>query len=39
MMTRIVGAPRELVKIGAAVSVSFTSVGDNLTLPYFRLVE
>lgn len=39
LMTRIIDAPREQVKIGAAVTVSFTNVGENLTLPYFRLLE
>lgn len=39
MMTRIVDTPRERVSIGAPVQVTFTSVGEDLTLPYFRLVE
>ncbi|MGO8948958.1 MAG: Zn-ribbon domain-containing OB-fold protein [Ktedonobacterales bacterium] len=39
MMSRIVDAPRERVTIGAAVSVTFESMGEELTLPYFRLVE
>jgi uncharacterized OB-fold protein len=39
MMSRIIDAPRERVVIGAAVSVTFASVGEELTLPYFRLVE
>ncbi len=39
MMTRIIDAPREDVSIGASVQVTFTSVGEDLTLPYFRLVE
>jgi uncharacterized protein len=37
MMTRIIGAPRERVKIGASVGVTFASVGEGLTLPYFQL--
>lgn len=39
MMSRIVDAPRERVAVGAAVSVTFEQVGEDLTLPYFRLVE
>jgi uncharacterized protein len=39
MMSRIIDAPRERVTIGAAVSVTFESIGEELTLPYFRLVE
>jgi len=39
MMSRIVDAPRELVAVGVAVSVTFEAVGEDLTLPYFRLVE
>lgn len=41
MMSRIVDAPRERVTIGAAVQVTFEKgIGEeNLTLPYFRLVE
>jgi uncharacterized OB-fold protein len=39
MMTRIISATRERITIGAAVQVSFTPVGENLTLPYFRLIE
>ncbi len=39
MMSRVVDAPSERVTIGAAVSVTFESIGDELTLPYFRLVE
>lgn len=39
MMTRIIEAPREQIRVGAAVTVVFTSVGEDLTLPYFRLVE
>lgn len=38
MMTRIVGAPREQVTIGAAVHVTFTPVGEGVTLPYFQLI-
>jgi len=39
MMSRIIDAPRERVTIGAAVSVTFAAIGEELTLPYFRLVE
>lgn len=39
MMTRIVDAPRERITIGATVHVTFASLGENLTLPYFHLVE
>ena len=39
MMSRIVDAPRERVAVGATVSVTFKRVGEDLTLPYFRLVE
>jgi uncharacterized OB-fold protein len=39
MMSRIVDASRERVAVGAAVRVTFESVGEDLTLPYFRLVE
>jgi uncharacterized OB-fold protein len=41
MMSRIVDAPRERVSIGAAVEVTFEkgTGEDDLTLPYFRLVE
>jgi len=39
MMSRIVDAPRERVAVGAAVRVTFENVGEDLTLPYFRLVE
>ncbi|HLZ62192.1 MAG TPA: Zn-ribbon domain-containing OB-fold protein [Ktedonosporobacter sp.] len=39
MMSRIVDAPRERVAVGVAVSVTFETVGEDLTLPYFRLVE
>ncbi len=39
MMSRIVDAPRERVMVGAEVNVLFESVGEDLTLPYFRLVE
>jgi uncharacterized OB-fold protein len=39
MMTRILDAPREQVRIGVPVHVSFESRGEHLTLPYFRLVE
>jgi uncharacterized protein len=39
MMSRIVDAPRERVAVGAAVRVTFENVGEDLTLPYFRLIE
>jgi uncharacterized OB-fold protein len=39
MLSRIVDAPRDQVAIGAAVEVTFATVGDGVTLPYFRLVE
>jgi uncharacterized OB-fold protein len=45
MMTRIVGSlhdesgGHENVKIGAPVRVTFETVADDITLPYFRLVE
>ncbi len=39
MMSRIVGAAREEVAIGKAVQVTFEAVGEDLTLPYFCLVE
>ena len=38
MMTRI-DAPRERVSIGLAVHVTFETMGENITLPYFRLSE
>ena len=39
MMSRIVDVPRERVTVGTAVRVTFEQVGEDLTLPYFRLVE
>ena len=39
MMTRIIDAPRERIAIGAAVQVTFETVGEHFTLPYFRLLE
>ncbi|MBA2681618.1 MAG: Zn-ribbon domain-containing OB-fold protein [Ktedonobacteraceae bacterium] len=39
MMSRIVDAPRERVVVGAGVRVTFESVSEDLTLPYFRLDE
>jgi uncharacterized protein len=39
MMSRIIDAPRERVRIGARVMVTFRGTGEELTLPYFRLVE
>jgi len=38
LMTRIIGAPHERVKIGVPVHVSFTSVSEDMTLPYFQLI-
>jgi uncharacterized OB-fold protein len=37
MMTRIVDTPRDQVCIGAAVHVTFTTIGEGVTLPYFQL--
>jgi len=37
LMTRIVDAPRERITIGAEVHVTFAEVGEEMTLPYFRL--
>ncbi len=39
MMSRIIDAPRERIVVGAEVRVTFEAVGEDLTLPYFRLVE
>ncbi len=39
MLTRIIGSPRERIAIGAPVHVSFESIAEGPTLPYFRLVE
>lgn len=39
MMSRIVDAARQRVEVGASVHVTFESVGEDLTLPYFRLIE
>lgn len=39
MMSRIVDAPRERVTIGAPVRVTFAGAGEELTLPYFHLIE
>lgn len=39
MMSRILDAPRERVTVGAAVQVTFEKVEEDLTLPYFRLLE
>jgi uncharacterized OB-fold protein len=39
MMSRIIGAPRERVAVGVAVRVTFEAVGEDLTLPYFRLAS
>ncbi len=37
MMTRIVDNPHERVTIGAAVRVTFITIGEGVTLPYFQL--
>ncbi|HXR65515.1 MAG TPA: Zn-ribbon domain-containing OB-fold protein [Ktedonobacteraceae bacterium] len=39
MMSRLLDAPRERVTVGAAVTVTFEKVEEDLTLPYFRLLE
>lgn len=39
MMSRIIDAPRERITIGKAVQVTFEKFGEDLTLPYFRLLE
>lgn len=39
MMSRLLDAPRERVMVGAAVKVTFEKVEEDLTLPYFRLLE
>ena len=38
MMTRIIDAPREHIAVEAEVRVTFEVVGEDLTLPYFRLI-
>src|SRR5437762_3529667 len=38
MMSRIIDAPREQIAIGKAVQVTFEKWGEDLTLPYFRLL-
>ena len=38
MMTRIIDATREQLTIGAGVQVTFERVGEDLTLPYFRMI-
>jgi uncharacterized OB-fold protein len=38
MMTRIVDAPHEQVRIGAAVHVTFATISEEMTLPYFQLI-
>ena len=37
MMTRIVDTPPEQVRIGAAVHVTFATISEEITLPYFQL--
>ncbi len=39
MMTRIIDTQRERVRVGAPVQVTFEPVGEQFTLPYFRLSE
>ena len=39
MLSRLLAAPRERVTIGAAVQVVYEQVEEDLTLPYFRLLE
>jgi uncharacterized OB-fold protein len=39
MMSRIIDAPRERIAIGKAVQVTFEQVGEDLTLPFFHLIE
>jgi uncharacterized OB-fold protein len=39
MMSRIIDAPRERVAIGLPVQVTFETVGENMILPYFRLLS
>lgn len=39
MMTRIIDAQREHVRVGTPVQVTFEPVGEQFTLPYFRLSE
>lgn len=39
MMSRVIDAPRESIAIGARVQVTFEKAGEDLTLPYFRLIE
>ncbi len=39
MMTRITDGVGEGVKVDAPVEVTFTAVDEEVTLPYFRLVE
>ncbi len=39
MMTRILGASRERIEIGAPVRLSIESLADGPALPYFRLAE
>jgi uncharacterized OB-fold protein len=39
MMTRIIDTLREHVRVGAPVQVTFEPVGEQFTLPYFRLSE
>jgi uncharacterized OB-fold protein len=36
MMTRIIDATHEQIVVGTPVKVTFESVGEDLTLPYFR---
>jgi uncharacterized protein len=38
MISRVIDAPRERVTVGAPVMVTFSEIGEGLTLPYFRLI-
>jgi uncharacterized OB-fold protein len=38
MMSRIVDSPRERIAIGAPVSVTFATIEEGMTLPYFRVI-
>jgi uncharacterized OB-fold protein len=39
MMTRLVDAPRDKVKIDVPVHITFAPIDENITLPYFQLDE
>jgi uncharacterized OB-fold protein len=38
MMTRLVGAPREQIAVGKPVQITFETLAEDVTLPYFKLV-